>query len=32
MEDILKELGLSDGFNIPVASDENKVLENEVCT
>lgn len=30
MEAILKELGLSDGYFIPVADDENKSLEIEV--
>lgn len=31
IEELLKELGWSDGFHIPVANEENKALELEVC-
>nr|CAD7198868.1 unnamed protein product [Timema douglasi] len=30
MDEILKELGWRDGFNVPVADNENKALENKV--
>lgn len=30
LEDILSDVGWSDGFRIPVANDENKALEEEV--
>lgn len=32
VEDLMKELGWADGFCIPVANEENKALEKEVCT
>lgn len=31
LKDILKKLGWNDGFQIPVANDENKALEKEVA-
>ncbi|CAG2062692.1 unnamed protein product, partial [Timema podura] len=30
VDEILKELGWRDGFNVPVADNENKALENKV--
>jgi hypothetical protein len=30
IENLLRELGWADGFHIPVANDENKVLEEQV--
>jgi len=30
IEHLLRELGWADGFHIPVANDENKVLEEQV--
>lgn len=28
--DIMKEIGCGDGFHIPIANEENKLIENEV--
>jgi len=30
--DIMKDIGCGDGFHIPVANEENQLLENEVGT
>lgn len=30
IKEVLKEMGWSDGFRVPIANQENKVLEEEV--